>query len=274
MNQAAGKLIRLPAQEKPVYNAEEDRRMAVVGKRISEARKEKGVKMRELQKRLQERGVEVGYASLFRWENGETVPNAYQLLAICDALEIPDFYSYFMNNSAELNAEGLKKLSDYRDDLIASGKYKPQPVTQEPTIRYIEMPVSTLGASAGTGEFLSEENFVLMRFPENSVPPKADFAVRVHGDSMEPVLSDGQYAWIRKCAGLRPGEVGLFILDGEGYIKVYSEQDPAPADRDAFTDNSGILHPQPVLVSCNGNYAPKPVPAESEFRIVGRVLNG
>ena len=42
----------------------------------------------------------------------------------------------------------------------------------------------------------------------------------------------------------------------------------------ARTDSSGILHPQPVLVSCNGNYAPKPVPAESEFRIVGRVLNG
>lgn len=47
-----------------------------------------------------------------------------------------------MNNSVELNAEGLKKLSDYRDDLIASGKNKPQPVTQESTIRYIEMPVN------------------------------------------------------------------------------------------------------------------------------------
>ena len=106
MNHTTGKMIRLPALEKPVYNAEEDRRLAVVGKRISKARKAKGVKMRELQKLLQTRGVEVGYASLFRWENGETVPNAYQLLAICDALEIPDFYTYFMNNNVELNAEG------------------------------------------------------------------------------------------------------------------------------------------------------------------------
>lgn len=273
MNQTTGKMIRLPALEKPVYNAEEDRRLAVVGKRISEARKAKGVKMRELQKLLQTRGVEVGYASLFRWENGETVPNAYQLLAICDALEIPDFYTYFMNNNVELNAEGMKKLSEYRDDLIASGKYKPQPITQERTIRYVEMPVSTLGASAGTGEFLSEENFVLMRFPENSVPAKADFAVRVVGDSMEPIYQDHQLVWVQVCNSLRSGEVGVFVYDGQGYIKVYEERQPDNDELEEYIDSTGVVHNQVALISYNSNYKPCLVTPETSFKICGRVLN-
>ena len=105
------------------------------------------------------------------------------------------------------------------------------------------------------------------------MPEGADFAVRVHGDSMEPVLSDGQYAWIRKCTGLHSGEVGLFVLDGEGYIKVYSEQEPDEHFLDEFTDSYGIVHNQPVLISYNSDkYDPIEINPYSTFNIFGRVL--
>ena len=90
---------------------------------------------------------------------------------------------------------------------------------------------------------------------------------------MEPVLHDGQYAWVEECTRLNPGEVGLFVVDGEGFIKVYDEQEPEGDDAEDFTDSEGIRHPQPVLVSCNEDYAPKVIGTGMNFRIVGRVLN-
>ena len=184
-------------------------------------------------------------------------------------------YSFFMSEGKgqQLNDEGLKKLYAYRDDLIASGKYKPVPKRRENPIRMIEMPVSTLGASAGSGEFLSGENIELMRFPENSVPARADFAIRVVGDSMEPVYQNHQLVWVQVCSELTPGEVGIFVLDGEGYIKAYGEREPDESEREEYLDSSGVLHMQPVLISYNEKYAPRPVTPSSRFKICGRVLS-
>ena len=90
---------------------------------------------------------------------------------------------------------------------------------------------------------------------------------------MEPVYHDGQIVWVRSCDSLIPGEVGIMMYDGEGYLKVYNEQEPAEALQDAYTDSEGVLHMQPVLVSYNEKYAPKAVSPELKFSIVGRVLN-
>ena len=78
------------------------------------------------------------------------------------------------------------------------------------------MPVSNLSVSAGTGSFLDEGSFERVSFPVTSVPQGADFSVRVSGDSMEPVYHDGQIIWVKRCDRVNPGEVGVFIYDGEG----------------------------------------------------------
>ena len=137
-------------------------------------------------------------------------------------------------------------------------------------IRYLDMPVSALPVSAGTGAFLDEGNFEMVSFPESSIPDGAEFGVRVSGDSMEPVYHDGQIVWVQQCETLRTGEVGVMIYDGQGYIKAYAEQEPD--DPEAYLGSDGVRWMQPVLVSYNKAYAPKPVSPELEFRIVGRVL--
>ena len=139
-------------------------------------------------------------------------------------------------------------------------------------IKYIEMPVSNLAVSAGTGAFLDEGNFEMVSFPEKSVPKGADFGLRVSGDSMEPVYHDGQIVWVEECETLSVGEVGIFVYDGDGYLKVYGEQEPEERHKDAFTDSYGGLHMQPVMLSYNQAYDPKVVMPDSMFQIVGRVL--
>ena len=255
-----------------MYNATADREQNFIGKRIAEARSNNGFSLTAFRNQLQLYGVSVSVAAINKWELGGSAPNAYQLLAIRQALNVEDD-SYFMSTgvAAELNAEGMKKVADYKADLIASGRYKPQTKTQK-LIKYIDMPVSSLAVSAGTGAFLDEGNFETISFPETSVPEGADFGVRVSGNSMEPVYHDGQIVWVQKCDKVDVGEVGIFIYDGEGYLKVYDEQEPDEADRDTFTDSYGTVHMQPVMVSYNQKYNDRVVSAFAGFQVVGRVL--
>jgi len=250
------------------YNADADREENFIGRRIAEGRAERGLNLADFVGELARCGVEVSPSAVNKWEHGGSAPNAYQLLAVSEVFGLGGNMDYFMSSSRwELNAEGLKKLADYRADLVHSGRYRPVCPAE---IEYIDMPVSSLRVSAGTGAFLDEENFETVSFPASTVPEGAQFGVRVSGDSMEPVYHDGQIVWVRRCSRLSPGEVGVFVYDGEGYLKVYGEQEPA--DTEAFTDSYGAVRPQSVMISYNKAYEPREVSPDAAFQIVGRVL--
>ena len=48
----------------------------------------------------------------------------------------------------------------------------------------------------------------------------ADFAVRIAGDSMAPLLADGEIALVRR-SPIEDGDVGLFFVDGDMKCKQY-----------------------------------------------------
>ena len=266
------KVIPFSAAQAKGYDAAEEKERNVIGSRIAEARKQRGYTLTTFSDRLAGFGVRISRGAVSKWETGETVPNAYQLIAICNALDIEDRVSALMDTYIPvLNKEGIRKLEEYKADLIATGKYMPE-TKAAPSIRYIEKPVSTLPVSAGTGAFLDEGNFEMIRFPENKVPDGADFGIRISGDSMEPVYHDGQIVWVHECDKVGIGQVGVFIYDGEGYLKVYEEQMPDEEYKEEYTDSYGVLHAQPVLESYNQKYAPKVVRPGVGFQVVGRVL--
>lgn len=255
------------------YNAADEQQMNVVGQRIAQARTHAGLSLAKFSTLLEDFGVSVSAPALSKWETGKTVPSAYQLLAVTQALQMDADLSSFMSNGPkpELNAEGLKKVAEYKADLIASGKYKPV-VKHRNIIKYIDMPVSNLAVSAGTGEFLDEGNFEMISFPESAIPHGAEFGIRVNGDSMEPTYHHGQIVWVQQCSRLAIGEVGIFIYDGDGYMKVYDEQEPDEDTQEDFMDCDGVVHMQPILLSYNQKYEPRVVSAHAGFQIVGRVL--
>ncbi len=256
-----------------MYHADLEREKNTVGSRIAEARRERGLSLRRLSELLESSGVRVTAAAISKWEMGGAVPNAYQLLALCHVLELEDGLRHFSDSYPEgdLNALGMRKLRDYRTDLVASGRYRPRPNLTE--IRMIEMPVSRIPVSAGTGAFLEADSFERIPFPVGTIPAGAEFGLRVQGDSMEPVYQDGQIVWVQRCSRLRLGEVGVFLYDGDGYLKVYGEQLPPESERERYIDSSGVLHMQPVLISYNDRYPPRPVRPDTAFTIAGRVLN-
>lgn len=266
------KIIQFGVAKLPTYNADEEKVNNAVGIRIDEALHARGISKRELATMLNAHGLNITHHAISKWTVGTVIPNAYQLLAICHALQIDDGLMYFTQDyMSSLNTEGIRKVENYRADLIASGNYKPQPKVNK-KIRYIEMPVSNLSVSAGTGAFLDEGNFEMVSFPENTVPDGADFGVRVSGNSMEPVYHDGQIVWVQQCEAMMPGQVGIFICDGEGFLKVYSEQEPEENYLEDYTDSYGIVHMQPVLVSYNQDYPDRVIQPGLTFQVVGRVL--
>lgn len=271
----------------------------IVGKKLCAARKSRGLSQQELCALLEDYGVSVKKAALSKWETGDSLPNSYQLLALCVALSIDDGFGYFIGNvelkpvkkeslSDGLNLEGRKLLTQYAEYLKSTGKYRPA-APAAPYIEYRDMPVYEIGASAGSGQFLGDDRAEWMSFPVDSIPVDADYAVRVVGTSMEPVFRDGQYAWVQSCETLDDGEVGIFVWNNCSYIKVYHEEMP-DLDRecetdedvreyedylDQFIDSEGVVHPQILLISYNtknGANPPKVIRQSDSFKICGRVL--
>jgi len=267
----SAKIVSFAAARKALYDYAAEKAQNVIGQRLLEARNGKGYSLSELSDILGGCGLEISKSNISKWERGEVVPSAYQLVALCRVLGIDDDLSYFTSDRClDLNAVGIKKVQAYRADLIASGKYTPAPPMKE--IEYIDMPVSCLAVSAGTGEFLTEGNFEMVSFPKSAVPDGADFGVRINGDSMEPVYHDGQIVWVHETPDVSAGQEGIFIFDGCGYIKLLQMRTPDDSATEQYVDSDGSLHLQPVLVSYNKSYAPIVIPPESNFKIVGRVL--
>ena len=261
-----------------LYNAIDERERNVVGRAITKARRQRKMTLDVFSEYLRQYGVTVKKAALSKWETGENVPSAYQFLALCHALDIEDVRDTFTSDAerlALLDEQGQRKLRDYKEDLIASGRYRPAHGQDSGTIRYVEMPVSMLPASAGTGQFLDADSFEMVSFPMSSIPAGAEFGIRVSGDSMEPVYQDGQIVWVRPCQSLHPGEVGVFLYDGSGYLKVYGEQDAPSVDESSSESDAvgGRVQKQPVLLSYNKRYEPILVLPEAVFRVAGKVLN-
>jgi phage repressor protein C with HTH and peptisase S24 domain len=255
------------------YNAFMARQNNAVGKKIGEARKEAKLTQGEFAAKLSEYGVDVKTPAVNKWEHGENIPNAYQLLAICHALGIKEgldfFTGHIMPISSSLNAEGRRLAKRYIEYLESQDRY----TNVRPKIREIPVQTALDCVSAGIGEdFIADDEFEEVLYPESVVPDGTDFAIRIDGDSMEPAYHDGQVVFVEKCETLNDGEVGIMYNDGRGYMKVYREMMPVDEDVEECTDSYGNIHPQVYLFSYNkAKYGP--IRAQPDFRIFGRVLN-
>ena len=113
-----------------------------------------------------------------------------------------------------------------------------------------------LPASAGTGAFLDSDDYEHIEYPADDVPYGTDFAVKIQGNSMEPDYIDGSVAFVRKQTEINDGDIGIFVLNGEGYIKQIEHR------------GANVY-----LVSLNPAYDDIKVLDTDDFRCSGKVLN-
>ena len=78
-----------------------------------------------------------------------------------------------------------------------------------------------LPVSAGPGEFLDASQAVEIYIPDSDKTADADFALKISGNSMEPKYRDGDILLVEDCESVEVGEPGIFVLDGDGYFKIF-----------------------------------------------------
>lgn len=101
----------------------------------------------------------------------------------------------------------------YRDQIEEADDSKPN---------VISIRCSQNRVSAGIGEELFDyEQWDTVNVIETYESRKADFMLIVDGESMSPKFHDGDYVLVRQQPAVDIGQIGIFYIDGKGYIKKY-----------------------------------------------------
>ena len=128
--------------------------------------------------------------------------------------------------------------------------FRPQ-TTAAAKARLLKIPFFADRVSAGGGVHLESNEATEISVVETEKTRRADFALRVSGDSMEPRFHDGDILLVENNPEIAVGELGIFICDGEGYFKKFG------GDR---------------LISLNDKYAPIPLDSFGSFTCRGTVI--
>ncbi|HDH5128153.1 TPA: helix-turn-helix transcriptional regulator [Staphylococcus aureus] len=139
--------------------------------------------------------------------------------------------------------EQLEEQNSKGDNVVDINSYK-----QEKT------PVNVNGCvSAGVGERLHDET-LFTEMVKGPIPTH-DLALKVNGDSMEPMFKDGEIIFVEKTHNIKNGQIGIFIIEEEAYVKkVFVEDDRL------------------TLVSLNKDYDYLHFYRNESVRLIGKVI--
>ena len=192
--------------------------------------KEKGMSVDSVEKQL---GFGNGAIKRF----GINSPSIDKIILLSDFLNVSIDYLIYGNEKKLPLKDNEQELVDFYNMLpeygqakligIATGMaevYKEQVETKviEVETPMIEIRHSIYKVSAGTGYSLDDgDHWDTIEIPDTPEANKADFALTISGDSMEPVYYDGDIVLIKSQPAVDSGEIGIFIIENDGYIKKY-----------------------------------------------------
>lgn len=208
------------------------------------------------------KAIGIGTANGTYWKNG-SAPSSDVIVKLSEFLGVSTDYLLIGKESAEIDTspDVIELISAYNSvDIIAKTMIKERALTlaelaaeqkaknqeaeqnqkvkeiplvaaneqpdlndQEPEDDEYYIDLCSLPASAGSGVQLDEGFTEPLRIKRTSIAERANYAVRVFGNSMEPKYFDGDIVLIETCPIVEIGEIGIFIVDDQGYIKKRGE---------------------------------------------------
>lgn len=237
----------------------------MIGDKIKELRKKNGLTLQELADTLNSDypdTINFNKGKISKWENNREEPRLSSVKILADFFSVPLDYFDDKDNSQleivsiynELKVPRQKKVLNYANNQLKEQKLeeKNQNTVNEPQVTYYIYDYYDQPASAGTGQYLNDVQVEQIELP---VDIDADFVVPIYGDSMEPEYHSGDYVFVKLSVNLSSGDIGVFELYGDAYIKqIFIEDDKA------------YLH------SLKPKYDDIIVDADSDFRIIGEVV--
>ena len=180
-------------------------------------------------------GISTGNIS--DWKSGRSMPTAKKLISLADYLECSIDYLLGRTDNPEINNVATEKSSILNE-------IKPH--------KTMILPFYRTPASAGTGSLLSDEAPIeYTNVPKNAETSAADFMLEVRGDSMQPKFFDGDCVLVKQTNSIYEGEIGIFILNGDSYVKQMGKGE---------------------LISLNPEYDPIKLAEYDDIRCAGKVI--
>lgn len=202
--------------------------------------------------------------SITNWETGISRPELQMIPKLCQALSISaDLFFGMPASKTALDKSELTHMNLYRsldhykqrtvDALMESMIENDLLAFREDCVKtFSHIERDELPASAGTGMPLTdsyEHEYVFLRNSRSVC--RADTIITVSGDSMLPTFRDGDDLLVEYTPEINPGEIGIFIVAGEGFVKEYQ-----PDGLHSHNARYKTIHPTP----------------DDNFRCIGRVL--
>lgn len=210
----------------------------------------------------------ISQSTLSQYFSGKRLPSKTNSKKLADFFKVPvEQIDPRLNTAATTSkseiAQKIDKLvselkpDPYQKNVLnfAKSQLVEQKATEvhEVVVEYVAYNYYDQPVSAGTGQYLNEVQIETIQLP---VKVDADFVCPIYRDSMEPDYKSGDYVFVKLTVELPSGTVGVFDYEGEAYIKqLIIEKDKA------------------YLRSFNKKYKDMPINSDSDFRIIGKVVD-
>lgn len=240
-----------------------------IGEGLKKLRKNKNMTMEQLATELNDKYpdlMKLTKGKISKWENEKEEPrlSTAKILAEYFNVKINDLYSeskttYKDDNDitsiySKLTPPRQENVLNYANSQLDEQNSKGDNVVDINSYKQDKTPVNVNGCvSAGVGERLHDET-LFTEMVKAPVPPH-DLALKVNGDSMEPMFKDGEIIFVEKTHNIKNGQIGIFIIEEEAYVKkVFVEDDRL------------------TLVSLNKEYRDLHFYRNESVRLVGKVI--
>ncbi len=225
-----------------------------VGEQIKKFRERRNMTQDDLAERLG-----TTRQSISRYEIGERKANQDILFALSDifGVAVNDFFPAVKEGISaiynQLEPPRQKKVYNFAEEQLE--KQEKENVLEFPNKEKI--PTVHNSASAANPTELAYGDTVVEEEEFERVPNNADFAVPIIGDSMEPVIKNGQFVFVKEQPDVEDGEIAIVELDGDGVTckEIYKDY-----------ENQTV-----ILRSINDLYEDRIVSPE-RIRIIGKVV--
>ena len=228
--------------------------MSTLGERIRFAREQKGLLQSDLAKLINVKSSGV----ISNWEKDLNKPDAEKIVRLCSVLDVSASYllDYYGKPDIEFSSSEINHVKKYRVlddygkelvDLVLEKEHERciTSINEKPAALRIYTYMQKI-AAAGNGFYFDDIPTETIEAP---YMPGADFIIGVSGDSMEPTYSDGDLVYVEKRQIIHSGEIGIFMIHNECYIKEVTDEG---------------------LKSHNPKY--KIIPGDESIQCIGKVL--
>ena len=231
---------------------------------LNKLKQEKGYNQQDIVK-----GSGISQSTLSQYFAGKRLPSKKNAEILADFFEVPiEVIDPRLSNSPAPTTSPIQSIYDQlepprqrkvityaeklRDEQEKRRKAKKNEVSEK-VVQLYGYDYYDHAASAGTGQYLNDVRVERIELP---VDVDADFVIPIKGDSMEPDYLDGDLVFIQTSVDLNDGVIGVFNYNGEAYIKQL-----------VIDTEQSYLH------SLNPAYKDMPITPETDFRIIGEVVD-